>query len=250
MCREHEGKGGDFPRIKPSIRKTVRRVRKLYLPPEPRNIDELNVIADRYTKTVQEVEQPPYVKKANVFGWDVIFYYGPRQEGNLLDLDVTKIKTECIEHRYDIKSEIVFEESAVPIDFPMLKSEAEEEFCELDQVKEVKLEVTAEENEVLTESRLFVLQEQNFTDQHVTGMKEEYKDKSQDLTTEIKFEEDPVPISFPVVKREPELQGEQFGFGEGKGTREAIALLRRIGQGYLDKNKEVYIVFVDLEKAF
>ncbi|XP_069669695.1 uncharacterized protein [Periplaneta americana] len=34
----------------------------------------------------------------------------------------------------------------------MLKSEAEEEFCELDQVKEVKLEVAAEENEVLTES--------------------------------------------------------------------------------------------------
>ncbi|KAJ4425878.1 hypothetical protein ANN_27504 [Periplaneta americana] len=76
------------------------------------------------------------------------------EEGNLLDLDVTKIKTECVDHRYDIKSEIVFEESAVPIDFPMLKSEAEEEFRELDQVKEFKLEVTAEENEVLTESLL------------------------------------------------------------------------------------------------
>ncbi|XP_069671047.1 zinc finger protein 235-like [Periplaneta americana] len=74
------------------------------------------------------------------------------EEGNLLDFDVTKIKTGCIDHRYDIKSEIVFEESAVPIDFPMLKSEAEEEFCELDQVKEVKLKVIAEENEVLTES--------------------------------------------------------------------------------------------------
>ncbi|XP_069669943.1 uncharacterized protein [Periplaneta americana] len=79
------------------------------------------------------------------------------EEGNLLDLDVTKIKTECIDHRYDMKSEIVFEESAMPIDFPMLKNEAEEEFCELDQVKEVKLEVTAKENEVLTERCLFVL---------------------------------------------------------------------------------------------
>ncbi|XP_069671068.1 uncharacterized protein [Periplaneta americana] len=75
------------------------------------------------------------------------------EEGNLLDLDVTKIKTECVDHRYDIKSEIVFEESAVPIDFPMLKSEAEEEFCELNQVKKVKLEVTAEENEILAQSR-------------------------------------------------------------------------------------------------
>ncbi|XP_069671066.1 gastrula zinc finger protein XlCGF17.1-like isoform X8 [Periplaneta americana] len=74
------------------------------------------------------------------------------EEGNLLDLDVTKIKTECVDHRYDIKSEIVFEESAVPIDFPMLKSEAEEEFCELNQVKKVKLEVTAEENEILAQS--------------------------------------------------------------------------------------------------
>ncbi|XP_069670245.1 uncharacterized protein [Periplaneta americana] len=74
------------------------------------------------------------------------------EEGNLLDLDVTKIKTECIDHGYDVKSEVTFEETAVPIVFPVLKSEAEEEFCELDQVKEVKLEVTAEENEVLTES--------------------------------------------------------------------------------------------------
>ncbi|KAJ4439152.1 hypothetical protein ANN_15109 [Periplaneta americana] len=38
---------------KPAIKKTVRRARKLHLPPEPRDIDELNVIADRYTKTVQ-----------------------------------------------------------------------------------------------------------------------------------------------------------------------------------------------------
>ncbi|XP_069671061.1 zinc finger protein 227-like isoform X3 [Periplaneta americana] len=75
------------------------------------------------------------------------------QEGNLLDLDVTKIKTECIDHRYDVKSEMTYEEAAVPIDFPIVKNEAEEEFCELDQVKEeINLEVTAEENEVLTES--------------------------------------------------------------------------------------------------
>ncbi|KAJ4443618.1 hypothetical protein ANN_05292 [Periplaneta americana] len=38
---------------KSSIKKTVRRATKLHLPPEPRNVDELNVIADRYTKTVQ-----------------------------------------------------------------------------------------------------------------------------------------------------------------------------------------------------
>ncbi|XP_069671071.1 uncharacterized protein [Periplaneta americana] len=76
------------------------------------------------------------------------------EEGNLLDLDVTKIKTECIDHRYDVKSEMTYEEAAVPIDFPIVKNEAEEEFCELDQVKEeINLEVTAEENEVLTERK-------------------------------------------------------------------------------------------------
>ncbi|KAJ4425371.1 hypothetical protein ANN_27986, partial [Periplaneta americana] len=72
---------------------------------------------------------------------------------NLLDLDVTKIETECIDHRYDVKSEMTFEETAAPIVFPVLKSEAEEKSCELDLVKEeVKLEVTAEENEVFIES--------------------------------------------------------------------------------------------------
>ncbi|XP_069669764.1 uncharacterized protein [Periplaneta americana] len=45
---------------------------------------------------------------------------------------------------------------------------------------------------------------------HVTGIKEEYEDQSHDLTSEIKFEEDPVPISFPVVKREPEEEWSEF----------------------------------------
>ncbi|XP_069671182.1 uncharacterized protein [Periplaneta americana] len=48
-------------------------------------------------------------------------------------------------------------------------------------------------------------QERNFLDHHVTGIKEEYEDQSQDLTSEITFKGDPVPISFPMVKREPEF---------------------------------------------
>ncbi|XP_069670915.1 uncharacterized protein PF3D7_1120000-like isoform X10 [Periplaneta americana] len=75
------------------------------------------------------------------------------KEQNLLDLDLNEIKTECIDHRYDVKSHIEFENTAASTVLPIVKSEAEEEFCDLDQVKEeVKLEVTAEENEVLTES--------------------------------------------------------------------------------------------------
>ncbi|XP_069690473.1 zinc finger protein 664-like [Periplaneta americana] len=47
-------------------------------------------------------------------------------------------------------------------------------------------------------------EERNFLDQHVTGIKEEYVDQSRDLTSQIKFAEDPVPISLPVVKCVPE----------------------------------------------
>ncbi|XP_069671857.1 zinc finger protein 813-like isoform X4 [Periplaneta americana] len=54
-----------------------------------------------------------------------------------------------------------------------------------------------EENEPLSEER-------NFLDHHVTGTKEEYEDQTSDLLSEIKFEGDPVPISFPMIKREPE----------------------------------------------
>ncbi|KAJ4425875.1 hypothetical protein ANN_27501 [Periplaneta americana] len=76
----------------------------------------------------------------------------PLPEENLLDLHVTEIKTECMDHEYEVKSEMTFEETALSVDFSIVKNEAEEEFCDLDRVKqEVKLEVTAEEDEVLTE---------------------------------------------------------------------------------------------------
>ncbi|KAJ4425480.1 hypothetical protein ANN_28096 [Periplaneta americana] len=59
-------------------------------------------------------------------------------------------------------------------------------------------------------------QERNLVDQLVIGIKEEYEDQSHDLISEIKFEEDPVSISFPVVKREPE--DEQSDFNEEPGV--------------------------------
>ena len=42
------------------------------------------------------------------------------------------------------------------------------------------------------------------------------------------------------------MEEEQFGFRKGKGTRDAIWLIPTIGERY----KDVYAVFVDLEKAF
>ena len=50
-------------------------------------------------------------------------------------------------------------------------------------------------------------------------------------------------------KMEEKLE-EQFGFWKGKETRDAIGLIRIIGERYVEKHKDVYAVFVDLEKAF
>ena len=44
----------------------------------------------------------------------------------------------------------------------------------------------------------------------------------------------------------------QFGFMPGKGTTDAMFILRRLQEEYLDKEKKLYMYmcFVDLEKAF
>ncbi|KAJ4425905.1 hypothetical protein ANN_27531 [Periplaneta americana] len=73
------------------------------------------------------------------------------EDGNLLDLHVTGIKKERTDHWYELKSEMTYEETAEPRDFPVVKSEAEEGSCKLDPMEEVKLEVSAQDDEVLTE---------------------------------------------------------------------------------------------------
>ena len=42
----------------------------------------------------------------------------------------------------------------------------------------------------------------------------------------------------------------QFGFMSGKGTTDAIFIVRQLQEKYLAKNKELWMAFVDLEKAF
>ena len=46
------------------------------------------------------------------------------------------------------------------------------------------------------------------------------------------------------------ISEDQFGFRRGKGTREAIAVLRVLGERRLQHGKDTYICFVDYEKAF
>ena len=42
----------------------------------------------------------------------------------------------------------------------------------------------------------------------------------------------------------------QFGFMSGRGTTDAIFIVRQLQEKYLAKNKELWMAFVDLEKAF
>ncbi|KAL1448655.1 hypothetical protein WDU94_014027 [Cyamophila willieti] len=51
-------------------------------------------------------------------------------------------------------------------------------------------------------------------------------------------------------KIDDNIDCDQFGFRNGKGTREAILALRLITEEGMRVNKPVYIAFVDLQKAF
>jgi hypothetical protein len=51
-------------------------------------------------------------------------------------------------------------------------------------------------------------------------------------------------------KIEQSLTEDQFGFRKNRGTREAILALRIIIQKRIRKNKQTFIAFVDIEKAF
>ncbi|XP_069690434.1 uncharacterized protein [Periplaneta americana] len=77
-------------------------------------------------------------------------------------LDITDIKTECMDHSYDVKTEITFDDIPVP-------NEAEEG---------------------------------NLSGQHMPGIKVEFVDDSHRVTSEIKVEEGRVPFDFSLVKCE------------------------------------------------
>ncbi|KAJ4425680.1 hypothetical protein ANN_27876 [Periplaneta americana] len=92
-----------------------------------------------------------------------------REEGNLLDANVTGIKMECMDHSDDLKLEIAFEQTAVSIGSPIVKTEAEE---------------------------------RNIS--NMGGLKTECVDPSCDLTSDVNAEDTQVPFCFAVVKCEVE----------------------------------------------
>ena len=46
------------------------------------------------------------------------------------------------------------------------------------------------------------------------------------------------------------IREEQYEFVAGKGTTDAIFILRQLQEKYLENDKELYLVFTDLQKAF
>jgi hypothetical protein len=52
------------------------------------------------------------------------------------------------------------------------------------------------------------------------------------------------------VRDSVEIDNMQFGFSPGRGTTDAIFIVRQVQEKYLAKKQEVWMAFVDLEKAF
>ena len=51
-------------------------------------------------------------------------------------------------------------------------------------------------------------------------------------------------------KIEEVIEEDQFGFRKGKGTRDAIGLMRIISERVLDVKEEMFLYFIDWQKAF
>ena len=51
------------------------------------------------------------------------------------------------------------------------------------------------------------------------------------------------------LKKMVEIREEQYGCVAGKGTIDAILFLRQLQEKYFENDKELYLVFVDLDKV-
>jgi len=52
------------------------------------------------------------------------------------------------------------------------------------------------------------------------------------------------------LRRRVKIDGMQFGFSAGKGTTDAIFIIRQVQEKFMEKKKDLWLAFVDLEKAF
>jgi len=52
------------------------------------------------------------------------------------------------------------------------------------------------------------------------------------------------------IRQQTDIDDMQFGFMKGKGTADAIFIVRQMQDKFTAKGKKLYLAFVDLEKAF
>ena len=52
------------------------------------------------------------------------------------------------------------------------------------------------------------------------------------------------------LRQKAKIDDMQFGFVPGKGTVDAIFMVRQLQQKFLEKRKDLFFAFVELEKAF
>ena len=53
-----------------------------------------------------------------------------------------------------------------------------------------------------------------------------------------------------IIREKVDIAEMQYGFMPGRGTTDAIFILTQLQEQFLHRNKHLYFVFVDLEKAF
>ena len=53
-----------------------------------------------------------------------------------------------------------------------------------------------------------------------------------------------------LIRQLVSIDDSQFGFVPGRGTTDAIFVVRQLQEKYLAANKRLYMAFVDLEKAY
>ena len=53
-----------------------------------------------------------------------------------------------------------------------------------------------------------------------------------------------------LIRQLVSINNSKFGFVPGRGTTDAIFVVRQLQEKYLVANKRLYLAFVDLEKAF
>ncbi|KAJ4425821.1 hypothetical protein ANN_27447 [Periplaneta americana] len=111
-------------------------------------------------------------------------------EGNLSHLQLPGIKTECVDHSYDLTSEVKVEdppepasflmmkceveETPQPVTYPMVKSEVDEDSFDLNRLhQEEKVEISVKEDKVLLESNASNVKKSRSSECHVISRNED-----------------------------------------------------------------------------